>query len=238
VYVSLHQARRESYAGPSNPHKDDAPVGTDHRRSTFEKIFETNAWTNQESVSGYGSTFYYTVPIRKALPKLFEELGVNVFLDAPCGDFNWMQHVKLPDRTKYIGCDIVSTLIDRLVSEHAAPNRSFRVLDIVDGPIPKSDLWLCRDAIFHLSFKDGVKVLENAARSGCEYFACTTYDHIAENDEIQTGTFRPINLMMAPYDLPRPIRKIDDFMPLSPPRCLAVWSRAQLEQRFGGAMNC
>jgi len=33
--------------------------------------------------------------------------GVEVFLDVPCGDFNWMKYVTLPHVAGYIGGDII-----------------------------------------------------------------------------------------------------------------------------------
>jgi hypothetical protein len=63
------------------------------RASAFERIYEENRWLSCESRSGRGSTFNYTKPLRRSLAKCLKNLNVKVFLDAPCGDFNWMQHV-------------------------------------------------------------------------------------------------------------------------------------------------
>ena len=89
-------------------------------------------------------------PCGRLSAKFLNSLNVKVFLDAPCGDFNWMQHVELPEETLYIGGDIVGRLIEDLQQAHGNPTRSFRKLDIVEGPLPKADLWLCRDVLFHL----------------------------------------------------------------------------------------
>ena len=77
------------------------------RGSAFEQIYEENRWLSCESRSGRGSTLDYTRPLRKALAKYLNSLNVIVLLDAPCGDFNWMQHVELPEKILYIGGDIL-----------------------------------------------------------------------------------------------------------------------------------
>jgi hypothetical protein len=45
------------------------------------------------------------------LERYLKTLNVQVFLDVPCGDFNWMKHVTLPHGTRYIGGDIVASLV-------------------------------------------------------------------------------------------------------------------------------
>ena len=86
------------------------------QRSTqdvFWEIYSGNLWGSAESKSGLGSELAATQEVRALLPRLLAELGVDVLLDVPCGDFNWMRHVDLPVR-EYIGGDIVPPLIDSL----------------------------------------------------------------------------------------------------------------------------
>jgi len=93
-------------------------------------------------------------------------------------------------------------------------------------------MWLCRDAIFHLTLGDGLKVLENAAHSGIKFFASTTHDFVAVNRDISTGAFRLVNLRKAPFNLPTPIEEIDDFLAPNVPQKLGLWSEEQLHRRF------
>lgn len=62
------------------------------------------------SYSGPGSTVERTRAIRAALPELLTDLGCDSMVDAPCGDFRWMQEIELP-LEKYIGVDVVRELI-------------------------------------------------------------------------------------------------------------------------------
>src|SRR5208282_2567940 len=63
-----------------------------------------------ESQSGLGSYLCETEGVRAALPILTRELDVLDFLDAPCGDFNWMKEVDLGVRS-YVGFDISLDII-------------------------------------------------------------------------------------------------------------------------------
>ena len=205
------------------------PGAADENRSQiFEKIYEHNWWGSSESRSGPGSTLAYTTLLRPRLERLLAELKVRTFLDAPCGDFNWMRHVRLPDQTCYVGGDIVAPLINKLQSEHDGPRHSFQVIDIVEGPIPVADLWLCREVLFHLSNKDVLKVLELFSNSSVKYILTTTFDFVRENRDIGGGGIRLINLRLPPFKLPAPVMRIADFIAPAPPRYLALWSREQV----------
>src|SRR5262245_66529053 len=88
------------------------PQKPDNLAETFSAIYQNNSWRNSESVSGRGSTLARTSVLRETLPILLKELNCQCFLDAPCGDFNWMRQVGL-DGIQYVGIDIVADLIDR-----------------------------------------------------------------------------------------------------------------------------
>lgn len=201
-----------------------ASVSTD----TFSDIYNTNYWGSQESVSGQGSTLKYTAPLRRALPQLLAQFGVKSMLDAPCGDFNWMKHVEL-DGVHYTGGDVVPELVSKLQAEFGTNARSFMRSDIINGPIPKADLWICRDVLFHFRHREIIKVLKLAANSDIKYLLTTTYSYFEENVDLdRTGGFRVINLQRAPFCLPKPLTRIDDFVVPAIPRYLALWSREQI----------
>jgi hypothetical protein len=197
------------------------------RGVAFREIYRVNSWGSDESRSGPGSTLTYTAPLRRRLPHLLSRLGVRTLLDAPCGDFHWLSRVPLGGIT-YIGGDIVPELIDEVRARHSAPGRSFRIMDIVEQPPPSADLWLCRDALFHLPNADVAKVLQNFARSDIEYFLSSNYEFSQENIDITPGGFRYLNLRKAPFCLPAPVAVLEDFVVPFPPRVLALWSRKQI----------
>jgi hypothetical protein len=196
--------------------------------AAFSHIYENNGWSSAETRSGFGSSLEYTAPLRKSLEKLLRRLAVGTFLDAPCGDFNWMQHVRLPENTRYLGGDIVKPLIAQLQTQYGDERHQFQTIDIVNGELPAADLWLCRDVLFHLPTADVMSTLRNFSASRIPFILTTTYDFEKENIDVNPGGFRYINLTRPPFMLPRPQSRIVDFLAPSPPRYLALWSREQV----------
>ena len=195
--------------------------------NVFTEHFKENFWGNPESVSGDGSTRAYTDNIRKALPGLFESLNVHTILDAPCGDFNWFRLLPRQPQQKYVGGDIVSELIDRN-KQFENENTKFVRLDVTRDPLPKADLWLCRDLLFHLSYSDIWRALNNFAKSEITYLLTTSHPECAANGDILSGDFRELNLQLEPFLFPEPKVEIDDWIEGYPVRKLCLWRRDDL----------
>jgi glycosyltransferase involved in cell wall biosynthesis len=176
--------------------------------TTFQRIITGNAWGGGESVSGPGSALGQTETIRAALPPLLKELGCQVMLDAPCGDFHWLKEVALP--VEYVGCDIVDELIARNKAAFASDHVRFFRADLTRDPLPSSDLILCRDCLVHLPDGLVVRALKNFVRSGSRYLLTTTFPEQSANARIVPGEWRPLNLRQPPFSLPAPLRIINE----------------------------
>ena len=193
------------------------------RQRTFCRFYADNVWGSNESVSGPGSTLDATKNIRSAIPALFAELKIKSILDAPCGDFHWFQHL-LPDLDiNYLGADIVPELIARNNVAYGSNRVAFKVHDIVTEPLPKVDLWFCRDCLFHLPLNDVRQALVNFIRSGIPYLLVTNHPLHNVNHEIIHGEFRPLNLQAAPFNLPAPRVQVPDYDLKNLGQVLALW---------------
>jgi len=197
----------------------------------FRHIYETNHWNDAESVSGPGSTLEETEPIRRALPTMLAELGAASLLDLPCGDFHWMQHTDLSG-IDYIGGDLVGELIERNRAQHAREGVAFRKLDLVHDTLPAVDAVLCRDCLVHLSFADAQAALANIARSGAKWLLTTSFPGVTRNDDIVTGQWRPINLMLSPFNLPESKKVITENCTETEfaDKTLSLWAVESLKQ--------
>jgi SAM-dependent methyltransferase len=179
-------------------------------QEVFALIHAHNHWGSAESVSGSGSERAQTAALVQALPPLLQQFNVRSLLDVPCGDLNWMQHVDLSG-VRYIGGDIVPAVVeaDRQRFAHR-PELSFQHLDLLQDPLPAVDLVLVRDCLVHFSLADVHRALANIRRSGARYLLTTTFTRVAENRDIVTGDWRPLNLQAAPFLLPPPVALIDE----------------------------
>ena len=199
----------------------------------FTRYFEQNYWGSSESASGPGSTLEHTANIRRELPLLMKNLGVKTFLDAPCGDYHWFKLVERPG-VRYIGGDIVKSMVETNQQRYGNDHTSFVHLDITRDPLPEADIWLCRDALIHLSNRDLKRAISNFLGSNISYLLATSHTEIHLNSDIPTGGVRGVNLRLAPFNFPQPILAIDDWIPGSMVRQLGLWKRETLVQHFAG----
>ncbi len=208
----------------------------DDLKHVFERIADVNHWGNDESVSGDGSTMAYTHNVRHELAKFVRAFAIKSMFDAPCGDFNWMRAVEFPDGFRYVGGDIVPSLIEVNRARYESATRRFLVFDITSDVFPEVDLWFCRDCLFHLPIEAITAALRNFARSRIFYLMTTTHLNVTnfKNREIEAGDFRLLDLHLAPFRLPRDVLyRIPDYVFPYPQRELCVWSRAQVAEAMG-----
>ncbi len=182
---------------------------TDPTRHVFTDIYRRKAWGEGDSVSGPGSDAEQTRAVVEALPGLIRELEVSSMLDVPCGDFHWMSTVPL-EGIRYTGADIVKELIGRNRREYAREGVDFECLDLLNDRLPAVDLVLCRDCLVHLPLEQVGQALSNLRRSGSRYLLTTHFPASEHNAEIEMGDWRPLNLERPPFDLPPPLRAIQE----------------------------
>jgi len=186
------------------------PPGQSAEQKQFSDICRRNVLRGLESRSGSGSSLEQTAAVRAAIPALLKEFGVKTMIDAPCGDFFWMQHTELGVE-QYLGIDIVQELIARGQKQFGGKNRQFLCLNIIEDVLPAADLILCRDCLVHLSFSQARKALQNFQRSGARYVLTTTFTGRDRNvDLVGKDIWRTLNLERPPFNLPKPLRLIEE----------------------------
>ena len=175
------------------------------RARVFESAYATHAWGSAESGSGLGSEVAETPSVRLYLSDVLRRLNIRSFLDAPCGDWNWMRLVDLAG-IDYVGADIVASVIDSNRVRFARPGIRFIVADLSNDPLPRADLILCKDCLVHLSFQDIAAVLENFRCSGATWLLVNSCSHAVDNVNKFTGLdWRHLNLQRAPFHFPPPV---------------------------------
>lgn len=206
----------------------------DHRR-VFSRIFKERYWGDEESVSGIGSRMAQTENIRRELPRILAQYKIQQLFDAPCGDLNWMRSVLAQSKVGYVGGDIVPEVIELARKNSPGPACQFRVFDITSDPFPAADLWVCRDVLFHLSFANIWKALENFIRSDVRMMLVTTHtDEGVVNRDIWTGDFRLLDLFKPPFSLPPAIvlDRFPDYAEPLPARDMVLIRREDLAQHL------
>ncbi len=177
-------------------------------RVHFSRVYRENLFMGDESRSGPGSTLDATAGLRPQLAALIRALDVRILVDAGCGDFNWMLHTDL-DGIQYIGIDVVPHVICDLRQRYEAQGRRFLLRDITRR-LPRSDLVLCRHALQHLPNRDVLRFLRSVRRSQSRHLLATTFPDVIENTDTYRGGFRRLNMQKPPFNLPPPLKILDD----------------------------
>jgi len=176
----------------------------------FQRIRDSNLWGAEASVSGLGSEMDATTVLRAELPGLLKKLGVASLLDAACGDAGWINHADLAVR--YVGVDIVPSLIERLQARAAAGeiNGEYRLADITKESLPRCDAVLCRDCLVHLSFANIERAVANFRASGATWLIATTFPEWQTNGDCEDGDWRALNFERAPFGWGPPVELVNE----------------------------
>lgn len=194
----------------------------------FSGIFEGRAWGDGESISGPGSSLHETRFLRKELPHLLEKYQIKTILDIPCGDFNWMKEIDLSGYD-YLGADIVPDLVQ--FNKARYPKVNFTILNLLEDDLPKVDLIICRDCLFHFPFDLIKKALDNIKRSNSKFVLTTSHTWLSvPQKDIEMGDFRKINLQNPPISLPPPVDFIIEANGehMQQDRCMCLWECSSL----------
>jgi len=164
---------------------------------------------------------------------LIEDIGITSFLDAPCGDCNWIAELDWR-KVSYTGVDVVAELIQGNRFRLEGKNMRFIAGDLCEATLPKADLVFCRDCWVHLPFRQIQACLESFRRSGALYLMATTFPATKLNRELEPkAIWRTLNLQKPPFCFPDPERLLiencteDDG--LHSDKALGLWRLPNLE---------
>ena len=191
------------------------------KKKIFTSIYKSQHWvqgqnklSNQNiSVSGHGSNLgtdqFYN--LKDNLNKILVNYNISSILDMPCGDFLWMNEILKDKKIKYIGVDIVDDLIQKNISKYQNDETIFIVDDIVDYfHKDMVDLVLIRDLFIHINNKDISTILKNLKNFNFKYLAVNSYSN-SNNTDVITGQHRKVNLLIEPFNLPKPVYFFKDY---------------------------
>ena len=77
-------------------------------------------------------------------------------------------------------------------------------MDITRMKLPNTDLFICRDFMFHLSYKDTFNFLKNIKNMKSKFILISNHSKSFEdsilNKNIKSGDFKKINFFKEPYN--------------------------------------
>ncbi|MEP0189425.1 MAG: class I SAM-dependent methyltransferase [Erythrobacter sp.] len=186
----------------------------------FKIVHDKNLWKDPESLSGGGSTVAFTQSIRQGLSDWLNSNEIKSLVDLPCGDFNWMRLVDFPAGMEYIGIDIVEDLIAANLANHASDRHRFEVGDIIAGPVPKAEVYFCRDVFIHFPNSAVEKSIQNVKAAGAKYLIATTFPDVTEKTDTVFPNSRRQNMALF---LGEPEELLDDNDDGRTDKFMGVW---------------
>lgn len=144
------------------PHK--APWPT---KAVMEQIYEKHFWGGQghDFYSGEGSHQKEIIqPYLQSVISFLKNHNNNLKVcDLGCGDFNIGKQLA-PYTSKYIGIDIVESLIVRNKKRFQREHISFHCLDIAKDELPQGDCAILRQVLQHLSNNEITHIVSQLTR--------------------------------------------------------------------------
>lgn len=194
-------------------------------KDIFTDIYINNKWGCSESRSGPGSRVFNNKKFLDLLENFCKTHDIQTIIDCGCGDFNWMRLFNFKIIKEYLGIDIVDEVVKVNNSNYSNNIVKFKSQSIISESIKPADLILCKDVLFHLSYKDASMALDNIKSSNPKYFISTNFSDF-ENFDIKTGGWRPINLLKEPFSLGNPYlywENIEDRSDKYSNKSIGIW---------------
>jgi len=176
-------------------------MNKDERKKHFEEIYNRRLWGQHgNTLSGRGSSEAFTHNDSKFISKIISDKKVQSIVDI-CGDFAWQHKFLKNYKGEYLGVDISESCLNRISKSNQLSNVNFKQLDICHDDIPCSDLFICRDVLFHLSHDDILKFFNLLKKSKTEWVIVTSFNHSDQDYKSKQANACQHNLNLEPYNL-------------------------------------
>ncbi len=172
-------------------------------KSSFSTIYSLNLWNNNEiSIprSGPGSSLDNAADTIFFINNIVNKYDIKSVVDLGCGDLTWMNRT-LAFKKDYIGIDISEEIIE--LNQKNYTDKTFMVKSIIIDDIPKADLFIIRDVIFHLLNKEILQLFDNI-KNKYKYLLITNNHNVTINsDKFDIYHFSKRNLFIEPFNKDR-----------------------------------
>jgi SAM-dependent methyltransferase len=186
---------------------------TDTNEGAFAKIYEQHTWQGL-SLSGPGSDPLRTSEFRSLLTQFLKEHRIQSVVDLGCGDWSYAYLVDWGE-ARYLGIDIVQSVIDKNQNQFATPRISFLCMDAIHQDLPYAELLIIKEVLQHLPISDVHTILAKARTFPFAIFVNDVSHHIRgtwrqlwrwqsicrTNTDIKAGGYRLLALREPPFSL-------------------------------------
>ncbi|MDR2800594.1 MAG: hypothetical protein LBB52_04915 [Desulfovibrio sp.] len=174
------------------------PEAYSETRHAFTFIYENNLW---EYGSGIGSLAETTLEYRYFLEKFIAKNNIKTIVDFGCGDWNFSRYIYWWG-AEYIGYDAVETIVENNSKLFSTDTIKFYIPPTNFGEIKPAELLIVKDVLQHWP-SDIVKQFLASIKGKFQYILATNsqYPNDNVNKDIRIGQFRPVNLLISPFNI-------------------------------------
>jgi hypothetical protein len=178
--------------------------GQDDAEQVFSQIYRNGVWGKDhlgQGTSGPGSNPKENMPFIEFLRDFLMDREIHSVVDIGCGDWALAREIHWADR-EYLGVDVVPELIAKNQTLYASDKIHFQHLDAGKEELPGADLLICKDVLQHLPLLKIFHILSQVKKFKYALFVNGfSADDPLANSDIQTGSYRPLDLAKAPFHL-------------------------------------
>lgn len=173
-------------------------INTNSINEVFDLIYQHDVW---EGGSGPGSMPSNTIEYRAFIERFVETNNVKSITDFGCGDWQFSKHIDF-SLVQYTGFDVVENVIRENRRRFSNTNLNFNLLRDINE-LPGGDLLIAKEVLQHLPNNDIIEYISHFRK---KYKFCL-FTNAAEpiqsaNQDITRGGFRPLQLDLAPFNVP------------------------------------
>jgi hypothetical protein len=167
-------------------------------KDRFSKIYETKYWSPNNS-SGEGAIRKNAIPYLEYLQEFIYKNDLKIIVDMGCGNWELMKYIVIPDNIKYLGIDIVDSVIENNKKNYQKDNILFETVNHVeDCKKYYGDLLIVKDVMQHWNFKTIDYFIKNILKNF--RYAILVNDFCENNNfDIETGDYRCLDLEQKPF---------------------------------------
>jgi len=165
-------------------------------KAAFTQIYARNIWGYG---SGEGSLAKHTKLYRRFLKRFIRDRQIKSVVDYGCGDWQFSRLINW-DGVRYLGLDIVDSLIEHNLKTYRKDNITFEVLAGTPAQLPDAELIILKDVLQHWSHQSIKSFLPTIAKYKFALITnCVNPYGPTYNRDILDGDFRPLDLTRPPF---------------------------------------
>lgn len=186
---------------------------TETNKDYFSKIYDRHTWQGQ-SLSGPGSDADRTIEFRSLLQQFLRSQNIRSVVDLGCGDWSYSRLIDWGG-IKYIGVDVVESVIEKNQLQYANSSVSFLCMDAAHQDLPEADLLIVKEVLQHLPNQDVLSILAKAQSYPFAIFLNDISHHLRgtwqqlwrwqpicpTNTDIEPGGYRLLSLRKPPFSI-------------------------------------